>query len=100
MFPLSVAVLDMAPFYEEVCSDLKWEVDSELLSTMKANNEKKLKELEDAIEDAEQNLGETDVRDAAVAKAEYLCSIGQKVSFYQFIHNVNVPVIYGDCSLW
>lgn len=69
---------DMAPFYEEVCTELKWDVDNDLLATMKANNEKKLKELEEAIDDAEHNLGETDVRDAAVAKAEYLCKIGQK----------------------
>ena len=69
----------MAPYYEEVCAELKWDVDSELLATMRANNEKRVKELDDAIEDAEQNLGDIDVRDTILAKAEYLASIGEKV---------------------
>ncbi|XP_065185006.1 26S proteasome non-ATPase regulatory subunit 6-like [Sycon ciliatum] len=69
---------DMTPYYEDVCSELKWDVDSQLLATMRENNEKKVKELDDAIEDAEQNLGEIDVRDAVLAKAEYLASIGEK----------------------
>lgn len=79
MFHDSRTLADMAPYYEEVCAELKWDLDADLLATMKANNEKKVKELDDAIEDAEQNLGEIDVRDTVLAKAEYLASIGEKV---------------------
>ena len=76
-------------------------VDAALLQTMKANNEKKLKEFQAEIEDAEQNLGlwiflrvssktfsgrsctivhlgESEVRQAYLKKAEYLCQIGDK----------------------
>lgn len=68
----------MAPFYEEVCRDLVWAVDTQLLSLMKEHNESKLKELDAAIEDAEQNLGEMEVRESNLKKAEYLCHIGSK----------------------
>lgn len=69
---------DMAPFYEEVCKDLGWTVDNTLLAGMKERNETHLKELDAAIEDAEQNLGEMEVREANLKKAEYLCQIGSK----------------------
>lgn len=69
----------MAPFYEEVCRDLGWKVDQALLTKMKEANENKLKELDNAIEDAEKNLGETEVRDAMLSKAEYYSKIGAKV---------------------
>ena len=68
----------MAPFYEEVCRDLNWPVDEALLSKMKAQNAEKLKELDGVIEDAEQNLGEMEVREANLKKSEYLCRIGDK----------------------
>lgn len=70
----------MAPFYEEVCSDVGWTVDQTLFDKMKLANETELKRLEKAIGDAETNLGETEVRDALLTKAEYLCKIGDKVS--------------------
>lgn len=69
----------MAPFYEEVCAELKWAVDSDLLSKMKEANQKKLKELDEKQKDAEENLGETEIRDALYARAEYLTRIGDKV---------------------
>lgn len=71
-------LLDMSPFYEEVCKDLGWTIDSKLLATMKEHNEAQLKELDAAIEDAEQNLGEMEVRESNLKKAEYLCRIGSK----------------------
>ena len=69
----------MAPFYEEVCADLNWKVDQALLKTMKAANEAQLKKLDEAVEDAEKNLGETEIRDGMLKKAEYLIRIGSKV---------------------
>ena len=71
----------MAPFYEEVAQELGWKKDEALLSTMKTANTEKLKQLDEAIEDAEKNLGETEIRDSMLAKAEYLCKIGDKVCF-------------------
>ncbi|CAH3151112.1 unnamed protein product [Porites lobata] len=69
---------DMAPLYEELCTELKWPVDKPLLAKMQANNEEKLKKLDETLKDAEENLGETEIRDALYAKAEYLCQIGDK----------------------
>ena len=69
----------MAPFYEELCTELKWSVDNSLLTKMKSNNEEMFKKLEETLKDAEENLGETEIRDALYAKAEYLCKIGDKV---------------------
>ena len=71
----------MAPFYEELCTELKWSVDNSLLTKMKSNNEEMFKKLEETLKDAEENLGETEIRDALYAKAEYLCKIGDKVQY-------------------
>lgn len=68
----------MAPWYEIVCSDLNWPVDQNLLDTMQEDNRKKLEELDATIADAEQNLGEMEVREANLKKSEYLCRIGDK----------------------
>lgn len=70
--------VDMALFYEEVCKELNWTVDPVLLSGMKERNDAKLKALDAAIEDAEQNLGEMEVRESNLKKAEFLCRIGNK----------------------
>lgn len=78
MFVLSVS--DMAPYYESLCKDLKWMLDGDLLNTMKKANEEELKRLDDVLEDAEKNLGESEIRDAMMAKAEYLIRIGDKVN--------------------
>ncbi|XP_030827854.1 26S proteasome non-ATPase regulatory subunit 6 [Strongylocentrotus purpuratus] len=70
----------MAPYYEEVCKELGWKVDAAVLKTMKEKNETDLKKLNETLEDAEQNLGETEVRDALLGKAEFFCRIGDKES--------------------
>jgi 26S proteasome regulatory subunit N7 len=69
----------MAPLYEELCNELKWPIDQSLLAKMKKANEEKLKEFEEKLKFAEENLGETEVRDVLFSQAEYLCSIGNKV---------------------
>ena len=69
----------MAPLYEEVCAELKWPVDKVLLAKMQSNNQEKIEKLDETLKDAEENLGETEVRDALYEKAEYLCKIGDKV---------------------
>ncbi|KAL3225139.1 hypothetical protein MRX96_049357, partial [Rhipicephalus microplus] len=67
---------DMAPFYEETCADLNWAIDQELAAKMRAANVAELARLDAAIEDAEKNLSETEVRDGYLRKAEYLSRIG------------------------
>lgn len=69
----------MAPFYTSVCAELGRPVDSDLLKKMEAKNVVELSRLEEVIEDAEKNFGETEQRDALLGKAEYLCKIGDKV---------------------
>lgn len=77
---------DMAPYYEGLCKDLKWQLDSDLLSKMKKANDEELKRLDDVLEDAEKSLGESEIRDAMMARAEYLIRIGDKVSPRQCAH--------------
>lgn len=69
---------NMAPWYEIVCKDLGWTEDKAELTRMQEENKKKLEELDAAIEDAEKNLGEMEVREANLRKSEYLCRIGDK----------------------
>jgi len=76
---MSAIVTDnMGPFYEEVCAKLNWTVDQNLVKKLKEANTAELKRLNDTIEDAEKNLSEMEVREANLAKAEYLCRIGDK----------------------
>ncbi|CAB3406726.1 unnamed protein product [Caenorhabditis bovis] len=75
---LAITENNMAPFYELVCADLKVPADAARLSQMKAENEKRIKEFDSEIEDAEKNLGESEVRQALLRKFEYYCQIGDK----------------------
>ena len=75
------SLLEMAPFYEDVCRQLSWSVDEKRLAEMKSENETKLKELDEKIKDAEENLGEIEIRDAHLDRAEFYVLIGDKVSF-------------------
>jgi len=69
---------NMAPFYRRVCEDLKCPIDKDKFSTMEKQNTIKLEELDEKIKDAEENLGETEVRDAYLEKAEFFVLIGDK----------------------
>ena len=79
MSPNMFFFTEMAPFYEEVVQELGWSKDEALLKKMKEANAEKIKQLDEAIEDSKKNLGETEIRDSMLAKAEYLCQIGDKV---------------------
>jgi 26S proteasome regulatory subunit N7 len=61
-----------------VCADLGLPKDEAKAASMRAVNEAKLAELAARAEDAAENLGETEVRDAALARAEYLGRIGDR----------------------
>merc|ERR1712227_1087967 len=107
----------MAPYYRSVCKELKWKEDSKLWSEMSSENEKELKEFDVKIADAETNLGESELRDALLAKAEYLTKIGDKDAAIEAVrktmektvglgnrmdlvfHNIRVGLFYMDHEL-
>merc|ERR1740121_1878699 len=69
----------MLPYYEKyLCPDLLGPADKALTTEMKRQNEEDLKKLEEKIRDASENLGDTEVRDALSAKAEFFNRIGDK----------------------
>eukprot|EP01102_Stenamoeba_stenopodia_P009552 TRINITY_DN2830_c0_g1_i3.p2 TRINITY_DN2830_c0_g1~~TRINITY_DN2830_c0_g1_i3.p2 ORF type:complete len:123 (-),score=35.69 TRINITY_DN2830_c0_g1_i3:1158-1526(-) len=72
----------MLPFYQFVCDQLKWEPNKGLEAKLKEANDAKLKELDDKIEDAIKNLGENEIREAHLAKAEFYARIGDKVRVF------------------
>ncbi len=67
---------ELGPFYAQVCEQLGWTVDDARLADMSAANKKHLEDLEAKITDAKENLGDTEVKGALLAKADYLCKIG------------------------
>ncbi|KAJ1959932.1 proteasome regulatory particle subunit [Dispira parvispora] len=71
---------NMAPWYPTICEDLQVKVDDAALTRMKQANESQLKEFEEQLADAEENLGETEVSDLLLKKAHYLAEIGDKDS--------------------
>lgn len=68
----------MTPFYQHMCERLGETPQQGLLEKMQKCNEEELKRLEARIEDAKENLGDTEVRDALVAKADHFLLIGDK----------------------
>ena len=67
----------MASAYEAVCGEFELMVDAEKLEAASAANAAKEKELDEKIADAEENLGEVEVRDALLAKAVFLRDVGE-----------------------
>jgi len=83
----------MAPFYELICKEFNFPIDNNLLNQLKKTNEEKLKQIEEKLEDAQQNLGETEISDALISKAEYLAKIGYKVN-NEYSNNWKINYIY------
>lgn len=71
---------DMAGLYQACCSELDWELDQAALDAMNGKNDAELKKLDEKIADAEENLGESEVREALLAKALFYVRIGDKVN--------------------
>ena len=72
-----LACAEAAPLYQFTCSELSWQPDSARLEAMQQANQKRLAELDAAIKDAEENMGDIEVRNALTAKADYLNKIGE-----------------------
>lgn len=68
--------------YIQLCDQFNWKKDDAWIADASKANEVKLNELNAKIEDAEKNFGETEVREANLAKAEFLSRVGTKVLFF------------------
>nr|KJB38750.1 hypothetical protein B456_006G270400 [Gossypium raimondii] len=75
---ISVKSNEMAPYYETLAADKVVELDQDVLDSMRAKNEEEIKKLDEKIADAEENLGESEVREAHLAKSLYYIRIGDK----------------------
>jgi 26S proteasome regulatory subunit N7 len=75
-----IAEHSMSKYYQHVASVLNFTPDEKLVSEMAAKNETELKDIEEKIADAKENLGDTEVRDFLLQKAEFFSRIGDKVS--------------------
>ncbi|KAJ6875741.1 26S proteasome non-ATPase regulatory subunit 6 [Populus alba x Populus x berolinensis] len=69
---------DMVPLYETLVAESLLEKDQSLLDSKRAKNEDELKKLDEKIADAEENLGESEVREAHLAKSLFYIRIGDK----------------------
>jgi 26S proteasome regulatory subunit N7 len=69
----------MLPYYENLlCPAVLGPVDEALKAQMKKQNDEELEKFEEKINDAKENLGDTEVRDALLVKAEFFNRIGDK----------------------
>ncbi|EFA83237.1 26S proteasome non-ATPase regulatory subunit 6 [Heterostelium album PN500] len=85
----------MLPLYKKLVEQLKWEEDRQLSEKLRVENEKELTELNFKIKDAEENFGESEIREAFLAKSDYYCRIGDKdkaYSSYRQTYEKTVPL--------
>jgi len=69
----------MLPYYEKyLCPDVLGAVDEALKAKMQKANDEELKKIEEKIQDATENFGDIEVRDAMLAKADFYNRIGDK----------------------
>ncbi|KAI8543905.1 hypothetical protein RHMOL_Rhmol08G0254700 [Rhododendron molle] len=74
----SVMADDMAPLYETLASNSVLDLDQTVLASMRAKIDEQLKTLDEKIADAEENLGESEVREAHLAKSLFYIRIADK----------------------
>ncbi|XP_064986908.1 26S proteasome non-ATPase regulatory subunit 6-like [Musa acuminata AAA Group] len=74
----AVKTRDMASLYESLAVASVLEMDTAVLDRMRKRIEDELKTLDDKIADAEENLGESEVREAHLAKSLFFIRIGDK----------------------
>eukprot|EP01113_Clastostelium_recurvatum_P006522 TRINITY_DN1294_c0_g1_i1.p1 TRINITY_DN1294_c0_g1~~TRINITY_DN1294_c0_g1_i1.p1 ORF type:complete len:401 (+),score=113.75 TRINITY_DN1294_c0_g1_i1:28-1203(+) len=85
----------MFPFYQQTAELLEWKTDADLAKELQDKNTKDLAALEDKIKDAEENLGESEIREAYLAKADFFCRIGDKekaISAYRVAYDKTVAL--------
>lgn len=70
----------MTPFYKYLGEELKWwPIDPSLVAKMSKVNEETVASWDFKRDDAEKNLGDTEILDALLGKANYYCQIADKV---------------------
>jgi len=69
---------EMAPLYTLVCEQLGWTTDEALLSSMRAANAAELAKLDARLAECQEQEGETEVREALLAKSDFKVRIGEK----------------------
>ncbi|KAK4753003.1 hypothetical protein SAY87_021801 [Trapa incisa] len=74
----SIKADNMLSLYETLVEESMLERDQGVLDSMSANIDQELKKLDDKIADAEENLGESEVREAHLAKSLFFIRIGDK----------------------
>lgn len=74
----SVKADDMAPLYESLAASKVLEMDAGVLDSMRNRIEEEIKKLDEKIADAEENLGESEVREAHLAKSLFYIRICDK----------------------
>ena len=72
---------EMAPYYRIVTSTGALPLDKSVLASLEQANTDELKKLEERLEEAKTQEGESDIADALKAKANYYTQIGDKVRF-------------------
>ncbi|CAA7401753.1 unnamed protein product [Spirodela intermedia] len=69
---------DMASLYESLAAKSVLPLDAEVLESMRRRIDEEIKKLDEKIADAEENLGESEVREAHLAKSLFFIKIGDK----------------------
>lgn len=69
---------DLAPLYVSSCKEFGWEVQQDRLAGMQARIEGEVAKMDEKIKDAEENLGESEVREAMLAKALFFIRVADK----------------------
>ncbi|KAI3876357.1 hypothetical protein MKW92_034444 [Papaver armeniacum] len=69
---------DMAPLYETLAVNNVLDMDPKLLESMRAKNAEELKKIDEKVADAEENFGESEVREAHLTKSLFFIRIGDK----------------------
>ncbi|KAF8408369.1 hypothetical protein HHK36_007518 [Tetracentron sinense] len=86
----SVKSDDMAPLYETLAANSVLELDQSVLDPMRAKINDELKNLDEKIADAEENLGESEVREAHLAKSLYYIRISDKVYIHFYLSSLTL----------
>ncbi|KAL3309387.1 26S proteasome non-ATPase regulatory subunit 6 [Cichlidogyrus casuarinus] len=92
---------EMSAFYEYFGKRYSHPIDQKLLKQMQTENKKQIQELDQKIKEAEENQGDTEVRQFMIEKAHYYSKIGDKDAaikdFKQILEKTLMPGARLDC---
>ncbi|EUB63030.1 26S proteasome non-ATPase regulatory subunit 6 [Echinococcus granulosus] len=90
---------NMTPFYKIVCKQLHLLDSQQLMGEMQRANDDRLEELDENIKKAEESDGETEIREAMIAKAHYLSKIGNKMDALAQFRAILDKTVLPGCRL-